>query len=207
MMDANVAGTTQGELASRRDFANPSQEPRPPPPPEIDIRAYEGFARFLKEHASPKSKRVTAGGRVVSVGPISPPQTFHTEFLDRLLHECEASKGKEANIKEKSGPQWQQAPRQGHAPTGDFTHGYRPQPVQVAHQLSEAGPSIRGEHGLKIPPPWKVVQVDDNGSTALIVNGDTVYRARLGPQGQTMFSLLQATSVRVSPISEPSSLC
>lgn len=35
-----------------------------------------GFARFLKEHASPKHHRVTAGGRIVPTSPISPPPEF-----------------------------------------------------------------------------------------------------------------------------------
>ena len=55
------------------------------PPKSIALQALQGFARFLKEHASPTHKRVTAGGRIVSAGPNSPPPTFHMGFIDGVL--------------------------------------------------------------------------------------------------------------------------
>ena len=57
-------------------------------PPEGEAaQALHGFARFLKEHASPTHKRVTAGGRIVSAGPNSPPPTFHMGFIDGVLQQ------------------------------------------------------------------------------------------------------------------------
>ncbi|MCJ1438534.1 hypothetical protein MMC27_007924 [Xylographa pallens] len=61
-------------------------------PPEGEAaQALEGFARFLKEHASPSHKRVTAGGRIVSAGPNSPPPTFHIGFIDGVLQQFNQS--------------------------------------------------------------------------------------------------------------------
>ncbi|MCJ1394860.1 hypothetical protein MMC18_007740 [Xylographa bjoerkii] len=78
----------------RRSAAEPKSQElftasrQPFNPPEGDaLQAIEGFARFLKEHASPHHKRVTAGGRIVSAGPNSPPPTFHMGFLDGVLQQ------------------------------------------------------------------------------------------------------------------------
>ncbi|MCJ1383164.1 hypothetical protein MMC17_006277 [Xylographa soralifera] len=57
------------------------------PPEGNTLQAFEGFARFLKEHASPTHKRVTAGGRIVSAGPNSPPPTFNMGFIDGVLQQ------------------------------------------------------------------------------------------------------------------------
>lgn len=40
-----------------------------------------GFFRFLKKHASPPHHRVTAGGRIVPAGPLTPPPTFDYDSL------------------------------------------------------------------------------------------------------------------------------
>ena len=49
----------------------------------------EGFARFLKQHASPPHHRVTAGGRIVPTGPLSPPPMFDYESLTGLIRRRE----------------------------------------------------------------------------------------------------------------------
>ncbi|RAL00949.1 uncharacterized protein BO80DRAFT_356086 [Aspergillus ibericus CBS 121593] len=50
---------------------HPCRQPSDPPQ-GIRAHADAGFARFLKEHTSPKHQRVTAGGRIV---PMEPPQS------------------------------------------------------------------------------------------------------------------------------------
>ena len=65
-------------------------------PPDTTLRQFHvGFARFIKEHASPLHNRVTAGGRIVPAGPRSPPPTFHIESIDKLLSKIEADGGKD----------------------------------------------------------------------------------------------------------------
>lgn len=46
------------------------------PPTELRAQKDEGFAYFLKKHASPPHKRVTAGGRIVPMEPRSAPPQF-----------------------------------------------------------------------------------------------------------------------------------
>ncbi|PWY84894.1 hypothetical protein BO70DRAFT_424100 [Aspergillus heteromorphus CBS 117.55] len=49
----------------------PSRQPSDPPQ-GVRAQTDAGFARFLKEHTSPKHQRVTAGGRIVPMEPSSP---------------------------------------------------------------------------------------------------------------------------------------
>ncbi|KAL8780637.1 MAG: hypothetical protein Q9213_006373 [Squamulea squamosa] len=53
-------------------FLRPFRQPLNPPEATL-IQKHAGFARFLKQHASPPHHRVTAGGRIVPAGPLSPP--------------------------------------------------------------------------------------------------------------------------------------
>ncbi|PYH91793.1 hypothetical protein BO71DRAFT_384943 [Aspergillus ellipticus CBS 707.79] len=50
---------------------HPSRQPSDPPQ-GVRAQTDAGFARFLKEHTSPKHQRVTAGGRIVPMEPVSP---------------------------------------------------------------------------------------------------------------------------------------
>ena len=61
---------------------------QPVAPPDTSIlQRHDGFARFLKQHASPPHHRVTAGGRIVPTGPSSPPPMFDFASLNGLLRE------------------------------------------------------------------------------------------------------------------------
>lgn len=53
-------------------YIRPFRQPYNPPEVSL-IQKHAGFARFLKQHASPPHHRVTAGGRIVPAGPLSPP--------------------------------------------------------------------------------------------------------------------------------------
>ncbi|MCJ1351814.1 MAG: hypothetical protein MMC33_001798 [Icmadophila ericetorum] len=75
------------DLAQQEDLClqnNPIRQPYGPPNTTLN-QIHLGFARFIKEHASPLHNRVTAGGRIVPAGPRSPPPTFHIETIDQLL--------------------------------------------------------------------------------------------------------------------------
>ena len=70
----------------------PSRQPRAPPrAPNSQhtprLQQHEGFLRFLKQHASPPHQRVTAGGRIVPTGPLSPPPMFDYASLNGLVQE------------------------------------------------------------------------------------------------------------------------
>lgn len=66
--------STSSEVDALYDatFIRPLRQPLDPPYPTL-IQKHAGFARFLKQHASPPHHRVTAGGRIVPAGPLSPP--------------------------------------------------------------------------------------------------------------------------------------
>lgn len=49
----------------------PSRQPNNPPRGNL-AQTDSGFARFLKEHSSPKHQRVTAGGRIIPMDPSTP---------------------------------------------------------------------------------------------------------------------------------------
>ncbi|KAL1998727.1 hypothetical protein VTN02DRAFT_5677 [Thermoascus thermophilus] len=61
-----------GSVASLR---YPSRQPNNAPHGTL-AQVDAGFARFLKEHASPKHHRVTAGGRIVPMNPRTPAPEF-----------------------------------------------------------------------------------------------------------------------------------
>ena len=67
-----------------RYMHQPSRQPRAPPQTP-HAQQSEGFARFLKEHASPPHHRVTAGGRIVPAGPLSPPPMLTLNSITAVL--------------------------------------------------------------------------------------------------------------------------
>ena len=69
--------------AVQQNFATrlPKRQPLPPPASSL-AQHHAGFARFLKEHASPPHQRVTAGGRIVPAS--GPPPIFNVDSLRAL---------------------------------------------------------------------------------------------------------------------------
>ncbi|PWY95813.1 hypothetical protein BO94DRAFT_507096 [Aspergillus sclerotioniger CBS 115572] len=76
---------------------HPCRQPSDPPQ-GIRAHADAGFARFLKEHTSPKHQRVTAGGRIV---PMEPPQS-PTPKMKQPIHSSNAKTGDEKLAKTSS---------------------------------------------------------------------------------------------------------
>ena len=68
----------------------PFRQPHAPPETSI-LQRHDGFARFLKQHASPPHHRVTAGGRIVPAGPSSPPPMLDFGSLNGLLRDGPAT--------------------------------------------------------------------------------------------------------------------
>lgn len=56
---------------SGTQLRRPSRQPHDPPQ-GAGTQSDNGFTRFLKEHSSPKHQRVTAGGRIVPMNPLTP---------------------------------------------------------------------------------------------------------------------------------------
>ena len=71
-------------------MTQPYRQPHAPPETSI-LQRHDGFARFLKQHASPPHHRVTAGGRIVPAGPTSPPPMFDFGSLNGLLRDRQAT--------------------------------------------------------------------------------------------------------------------
>lgn len=66
--------------AAQQGFVNRFPRRQPVSPPSNSLAQQNaGFARFLKEHASPPHQRVTAGGRIVPAG--GPPPVFNVDSL------------------------------------------------------------------------------------------------------------------------------
>ena len=63
---------------------HPSRQPRAPPETP-EAQQNEGFVRFLKQYASPPHHRVTAGGRIVPAGPLSPPPMLTLNSIDGMM--------------------------------------------------------------------------------------------------------------------------
>ena len=73
-----------------KHVTQPSRQPQGPPETSI-MQRHVGFARFLKQHASPPHHRVTAGGRIVPVGPTAPPPMLDFGSLNEVLQDRPAT--------------------------------------------------------------------------------------------------------------------
>ncbi|KAF7116873.1 hypothetical protein CNMCM5793_005454 [Aspergillus hiratsukae] len=69
---------------------HPSRQPSDPPQGAL-AQADAGFARFLKEHASPKHQRVTAGGRIVPMDSQSPAPQMKLSAIDQTKGDRDTS--------------------------------------------------------------------------------------------------------------------
>ncbi|KAI4200515.1 MAG: hypothetical protein LQ350_003885 [Teloschistes chrysophthalmus] len=77
--------TTSDEATLYDDsFIRPVRQPLNPPGISL-IQKHAGFARFLKQHASPPHHRVTAGGRIVPAGPQSPPPMMLIPSINAVI--------------------------------------------------------------------------------------------------------------------------
>ena len=71
-------------------MTQPFRQPHAPPE-TLGLQRHDGFARFLKQHASPPHHRVTAGGRIVPAGPSSPPPMLDFGSLNGFVQDRPAT--------------------------------------------------------------------------------------------------------------------
>ena len=71
-------------------MTQPFRQPHAPPE-TLGLQRHDGFARFLKQHASPPHNRVTAGGRIVPAGPSSPPPMLDFGSLNGFVQDRSAT--------------------------------------------------------------------------------------------------------------------
>ena len=83
--------THAGNPTSKPKYVTqPFRQPQGPPETSI-MQRHDGFARFLKQHASPPHHRVTAGGRIVPANPTSPPPMLDFGSLNQVLRDRPAT--------------------------------------------------------------------------------------------------------------------
>ncbi|KAL9594612.1 MAG: hypothetical protein Q9219_006942 [cf. Caloplaca sp. 3 TL-2023] len=78
--------TSEGGITT---YIHPIRQPFNPPevPPGVPLsQKHAGFARFLKQHASPPHQRVTAGGRIVPAGPLAPPPMMVLPSINSVIN-------------------------------------------------------------------------------------------------------------------------
>lgn len=68
---SNLSYRSEVTSVSGPPLQPPSRQPNNPPRGNL-AQMDAGFARFLKEHSSPKHQRVTAGGRIIPMDPSTP---------------------------------------------------------------------------------------------------------------------------------------
>ncbi|KAI9728570.1 MAG: hypothetical protein M1834_007598 [Cirrosporium novae-zelandiae] len=123
---------------------HPSRQPLGPPKDPLDQKK-AGFARFLKEHASPSSHRVTAGGRIVPMNPVVPPPAFDPENVGSNNNEQNGpdtspvrpsnSGTAEFDVHNTHDPRAAKPPTQGTGPDFDFIPGleqFHPESIRLA---------------------------------------------------------------------------
>lgn len=174
-------------------------------PTHGDAFELAGFARFIKDHVSPPHTRVTAGGRVVPVGPKSPPPTFHMGFIDRLLQAAEEAK--------------QDPTKKDKTHTLSWLDNSELNDADVSEEVTEASqdsdvPSVATKHTasaicrhekrrgtLEIPETFQVLADMADGSKIVIL-GKAWFRAFLTKEGTTAFETLTTAADKKSSVVE-----
>ncbi|KAL8751935.1 MAG: hypothetical protein Q9184_005897 [Pyrenodesmia sp. 2 TL-2023] len=140
-------------------YIRPSRQPLNPPEVSL-IQKHAGFARFLKQHASPPSHRVTAGGRIVPAGPLSPPPMMVLPSINTMMNDS----GKHFAGKAQGGST--QAERRDlgipESPFGASTFPLGPQ--QVNKNYLRPSPGLESFANPQYPHA-QIPQLGQNGST------------------------------------------
>lgn len=129
--EEQIVFMSQAERSQRK----PVRQPFGPPQSSL-AQQNEGFARFLKEHASPPHHRVTAGGRIVANSPLSPPPIFRLETIDSVVRDDQ---------NRTSAAQSQDVSHSGMTSSGNATRAEQPNSVSAgfasSKQQGSAAPS------------------------------------------------------------------
>lgn len=175
--------------ALQLNFVNrfPRRQPCSPPSSSL-AQQHDGFARFLKEHASPPHQRVTAGGRIVPAA--GPPPIFNVDSLrgptsgsgtqelsttpqqlhqgstaeDRFRHTAAAAANNAlSNAPENNRPELQRSSRAQQAIAGVQADGSKGS-LKDAQLQSQVGPAPQIPYGSS---PYMLA----DGSSVIIQNG------------------------------------
>lgn len=173
--------------ASTSNSSHPAliQAIRQPRQPPVDtLQRVLGFAKFLKEHTSPRNKRVTAGGRIVPVGPYSPPPTFQVEHIDTVLRTVtEDSALSEPNIPnttDKVSNEQSHSTNKAGEPSISFEAGEAGESLDGTSELQHAGL-------LKIPKRYQILE-QVSPTSAIVKMGSTILHASAeGPNGAVAY--------------------
>ena len=152
----------------------PSRQPSAPHP-SIERQRMLGFARWLQCQSSPRTQRVTAGGRVVPAEPNSPPPTFHKPFLDHFV----------TIAKKDGGQEHEQGEFTGQNPT------QQPKNFEASNRNGTSGRVFQVHPALDIPPGFQVLQTQCNGTVAILSSGTTCFFARLTEEGKTSLQIMK----------------
>ena len=157
----------------------PNRQPLAPPEDKV-MQQHAGFARFLKQHASPPHNRVTAGGRIVPAGPLSPPPMFDYASLAGVVRDQPARPGV---LKFNEGPIGSGV--RGPEDPG-VAIGGQPPTLNVLPMTSQSNEMIQGHlasadightsrltssHMLQVSPPLLPMGVFEDGSMMAYFNG------------------------------------
>ena len=152
---------------------------QPIAPPETSmLQRHDGFARFLKQHASPPHHRVTAGGRIVPTGPSSPPPMFDYASLNGLL--------RERSTASKPGQKERQSTEKSHQQT------VQAQTLRSIDSASQIG-STTGQHMsftnlTQLPMSHNAVMGPQPSMTPVIQNSTSLVPLAVFPDGSTLVS-------------------
>ena len=153
---------------AQRSQRKPIRQPYGPPQSSL-AQQHAGFARFLREHASPPHHRVTAGGRIVPNGPLSPPPMFRLDTIDSIVQnqnlmapaqpprlsqpEVTSSFNAAQTVQSKSASTGSKDPKTGPSNASSEQQGYAA-PLGRALNTSE-GPAVgsSGQHQASIGQP------------------------------------------------------
>ena len=163
------AGPSLTEQAVRQPIA---------PPETSMLQRHDGFARFLKQHASPPHHRVTAGGRIVPTGPSSPPPMFDYASLNGLLQERSTAT--------KPGQKERQSTERSHQQT------VQTQTLRSIDSVSQIG-STTGQHMssanlTQLPMSHNVGMGLQPSMTPVIQNSTSLVPLAVFPDGSTLVS-------------------
>ena len=188
--------------AARPDHTSqPFRQPHAPPESSI-LQRHDGFARFLKQHASPPHHRVTAGGRIVPAGPSSPPPMLDFGSLNGLLRErpITAKSVQKESRSTQSTPRAQDLQATSSMTLGDYLqsqggnvggmslqHGAQPNPMQTAVPFNSLPFGLQScmAPAMQMQASMVPLAMLPDGSTLVCYNGVN-YRASWNGMSTTM---------------------
>ena len=152
----------------------PSRQPIAPDP-DLNHQQLVGFARWLRTSTSPRTHRVTAGGRIVPAEPNSPPPTFHQPFLEEFVAAASGNTGQQHGVR--GFAVQNPAPQANH--------------LDLSRKTIMLGNEFPIHPALKVPRGFQVLQTQCGGTVAILSSGTTCYLAQLTENGETNLQIMK----------------